>query len=1097
MGRLKVNLLGGFEARFSGGPPLSLPTKKAQALLAHLALRPGEPHPRDKVAALLWGDKEEEQARHSLRQAISAIRKALSHASPRCLLLEGDTIALASSTEVDAVRFEQYVSDGSSPALEQATQLYKGDFLEGLDVKEEMFEEWLMTERERLRELALDGSAKLLAHQLKNNLDEAAIQTALQLLGLDPLQESVHQILMRLYFKNGRRGAALMQYQRCVEVLQRELGVEPEPETKQCYQEILQRASRTPAAEAPQIRQASRRRRRVHRARPDYRTPETSLIGREPELARLRQAIGEARKGRGQTIMILGEAGIGKSHLVRELGAEAIRGGSLALVGNSYEIEQVLPFGPWINALRSGKVTEDSHVVQSLSPVWRVELARLFPELGAPGLEVSTAPENAVRLFEAMAHLTDCLVARQPLLLILEDLHWADEMSLRLFSFLSRRIEDRSVLLVGTAREEEVSQTLLLSQLLQELDRDQRVLSFTLSPLSQADTSTLVRRLGSARVEESLLAGLEQGVWASSQGNPFMIVETMRALQEGEGLEAQSGVPLPKRVRAVVAQRLERLSDRAKQLVAVAAVIGREFDYVLLERAAALGQREAAEGVEELVRRRVLHGMEERFDFTHDRIREVAYGQLLPPRPRLLHARVATALEEVYGENLEPHYAALGVHYREGRLWEKAAVYLHKAGGAAVMRSANREAAQYFEQALDAVRHFPETRETLGQAIDIRIDLGPVLRTIKRTSAPEVEQTYIQARELCQRLGETPKLFPVLWGLCRVYHSRGEFHKARELGEQLFSLAQHMQDPALILEAHHTQWSTLFSLGELLSTKEHCERGRVLYDPQQHRQHAFLYGGHDPGVCCGSHAAQVVWLLGYPDQALQRSQEALSLARELSHPYSLAFALLWAARIHKFRGELEALRERTEEALILVIEQGFPRWLMLGTILRGWLSVEHGSVEQGTGQIRQALIGQTSLAEAQSSIGFAAEAYGKAGQPEEGLSIVAEALDRARKSGLRYYEAGLHRIKGELLLTQAVPDEEEAEGCFQKALEVARSQSAKSLELRAAMSLSRLWQRQGKQKEARQLLTDIYGWFTEGFDTADLREAKALLEELR
>ncbi|HEU4343943.1 MAG TPA: hypothetical protein VFU31_20505, partial [Candidatus Binatia bacterium] len=420
--------------------------------------------------------------------------------------------------------------------------------------------------------------------------------------------------------------------------------------------------------------------------------------------------------------------------------------------------------------------------------------------------------------------------------------------------------------------------------------------------------------------------------------------------------------------------------------------------------------------------------------------------------------------------------------------------YLHQAGRKAAARSAYREGVSYFEQALETLSRLPETRETLEQAVGIRIDLGPALRTIKRGSAPEVEQTYTQARELCQRLGDTPQLFPVLWGLCRVYHSGREFHKARELGEQLFSLAHTMQDPALILEAHHTQWSTLFSLGELLSVKEHCERGRALYDPRQHRQHAFLYAGHDPGVCCGSHAAEVLWLIGYPDQALRRSQETLSLGRELFHPYSLVYALLWSARLHKFRGEMEPVRERTEEAMILATEQGFPRWVMLGTILRGWLSVEEGS-EQGIEQIRRALADKTAAAEQQSTFAFAAEAYGKAGQAEEGLSVVTEALARAGRTGVGYYEAELHRINGELL-SQTVPDEEEAEGCFQKAIEVARHQSAKSLELRAVMSLSRLWQSQGKKEEARALLAEIYNWFTEGFDTADLKAAKALLEEL-
>jgi DNA-binding SARP family transcriptional activator/predicted ATPase len=1096
MGLLTLRLFGGFEARLLAGRPLTLPRKKARALLAYLALRQGQPQPRDKVTALLWGDKEEEQARHSLRQAISTIKKTLSHASPKSLVLEGDTIALApSAVETDAVLFERFVAEGSPSALERATQLYRGEFLEGLDVKEEMFEEWLMTERERLRELALDASAKLLSHQLKNNLDEAAIQTALHLLHLDPLQESVHQILMRLYSKNGRRSAALMQYQRCIEVLQRELGVEPEPETKQVYQDILQRVSRTPPAEITRIRLADRRHRKSTRIPLDLHTPEIPLIGRKPELVRLREAMKEARKGRGQTIVILGEAGVGKSRLVQELSAEAVQGGSLPLLGRSYEIEQALPFGPWNNILRSGRIIDDPDIIQSLDPIWRIELARLFPELGAPGLELSTAPESAVRLFEAVAHLLDCLVSRRPLLLILEDLHWADEMSLRLFSFLSHRIQDRSVLLVGTAREEEVSQTPLLAQLFQELEQNSQAVSLTVLPLSQADTGTLVRRLAQASIEESLLARLEEGVWASSEGNPFIVVETMQALHEGHGLEVQSSVSLPEQVCVIVTQRLERLSDRGKQLVAAAAIIGREFDFTVLERAAALGEREASDGVEELVRRRVFHSVEELLDFTHDRIREVAYTQILPPRRKRLHASVAKALEDVYAENLEPHYAALGVHYREGGVWEKATLYLHKAGVAAVTRSAHREAVEYFNQALESLKHLPENRQTIEQSIAIRVDLGPALRTTKSNFAPEVAQTYTEARELCRRLGETPQLFPVLWGLCRAYQGRGELHKARELGERLFSIAHRMQDPTLILEAHHTLWATLFVLGELLLAKEHSERGRPLYDPQQHRQLAFVYGGHDSGVCCASVAAQVLWLLGYPDQALQRSQEALALARELSHPHSLAHAIFRSARVHQFRGERDAVQEQTEAGMILATEQGFPRWVLVGTVLRGWLSITQGYVEQGIRQLRQGLATYTSTADHEPFVPFLAEVYGKAGQVENGFSVVAEALTSVRKTGVCFYEAELHRIKGELLLIQAAPDQE-AEGCFQKALEVARGQSAKSLELRAAMSLSRLWQRQGRQADARQLLDAIYGWFTEGFETADLKEAKALLDEL-
>ncbi|MFQ5684200.1 MAG: BTAD domain-containing putative transcriptional regulator [Candidatus Binatia bacterium] len=1104
MGLLTLRLFGGFEARLSTGPPLILPTKKAQGLLAYLALKPGQPHPRDKVTALLWGDKEEEQARHSLRQAISAIRKTLSHASPRWLVLEGDTMALApAAVEVDVVLFERFVSDGSPSALEQATALYRGDFLEGLDVKEEMFEEWLMAERERLRELALDASAKLLAHQLKNNLDEAAIQAALRLLGLDPLQEGVHQILMGLYVKNGRRGAALMQYQRCVEILQRELGVEPEPETKQLYQDILQRSSRTPPAAIPRIHQTGRRRRKSTTARLELHAPETPLIGRRPEHLRLREAMGEARKGRGQTIAILGEAGIGKSRLLQELSGEAMRGGGLALVGHSYEIEQVLPFGPWINALRDRKVIEDPEIVQSLSAVWRVELARLFPEVGAPGLEVSTAPENAVRLFEAVAHLLDCLVSRQPLLLILEDLHWADEMSLRLFSFLSHRIQDRSVLLVGTAREEEVSQTPLLSQLLQELDRNRRVVSFTLSPLSRADTGNLVRRLRQARVEESLLTRLEQGVWASSEGNPFIVVETMRALQEGDGLQVQGSVPLPKRVRAVVAQRLERLSKRAKQLVAVAAVIGRESDFAVLERASGLGEAETAEGVEELVRRRVLHGVEERFDFNHDRIREVAYDQLLLPQRRRLHAQVARALEGVYAQNLESHYAALGVHYCAGEVWKKAVTYLRQAGTQAVTRSANREATQYFQQALEALKHLPENRQTIEQAIAIRVDLGPALITTKGYHTPEVERIYTQARELCERFGEPRRLFPAPWGLWLLNQSRGQHETAQTLGERLLAVADRERDSSLRLQAHHALWATLFTMGELAGAEKHLQRGLALYNPEQHCSQAFMYGGHDTRVCCRGHRAWTLWMLGYPGQALESAQAAVKLARELSHPFSITHAYFYAAWTYCHRGERQDAAHHAKAALELASDQGFLFFFAYASAILGRLAVEEGHVEEGIAQLHTALAGMKPRRTGRAIffVSFLADAYRKTRRTEEGL----QALAMAKQNIMPCYKPELLRIKGELLLAREGKNQKakgkreeisEAEGCFQKALEVARSQSAKSLELRAVMSLSRLWQRQGKQKDARQLLAEIYGWFTEGFDTADLREAKTLLEEL-
>jgi predicted ATPase len=400
---------------------------------------------------------------------------------------------------------------------------------------------------------------------------------------------------------------------------------------------------------------------------------------------------------------------------------------------------------------------------------------------------------------------------------------------------------------------------------------------------------------------------------------------------------------------------------------------------------------------------------------------------------------------------------------------------------------------------LDFIKHLPEDKQTIEKAINIRVDLGPALIATSGFPAPEVEENYIRARAMCERLGETLQLFPVLWGLARVHDTRGELEKGRILAEQLLDLAQRAQEPSLLLEAHHELWANMSMLGELISARTHLDQGLVLYDSEKHRHHAFLYGGHDPGVCCLYHAAQVLWLLGYPDQALHKSQDSLALARELSHASTTANALSFAAWFHQYRGDRQAVKSHMEENMALATEQGFSPRRAQADFLRGWLLVEEGDSEAGIALMSEFLLSQQARGVSGRWIAHSgallAEVLRKSGRISEALKIATEALTRTQQSGL-YYEAELHRIKGELVLAQAAVDEQQAEACFQNALKVARSQSAKSLELRSAMSLSRLWYDQGKKAEARQLLGETYGWFTEGFDTADLKEAKALLGEL-
>ena len=525
--------------------------------------------------------------------------------------------------------------------------------------------------------MALEALARLLAHQTKAEGTERAIQTALRLLALDPLQEAVHRALMRLYLRQHRRGAALKQYQLYVDVLQRELGSEPEPETKQLYLQLL-RQHHPEAEKAPRARQPSRRRDAPLRV--ELPSKDTPLFGREADRARLSQALDEASHGRGQLMLLVGEAGIGKTSLLGAFADDAVSRQARVLLGRCYESTQILPFGSWVDAVRAGDVLSDEAVLGILDPTWRAELTRLFPEIAAAGLPPPS--DNALRLFENVARLFEHLAAAaQPLVLMLEDVHWADEMSLRLLAFVARRIPSRPVLLVVTSRDEELADAPATRRILDEISREPHVTRATLAPLARPDIIDLIHSLARVHGEPDGLAQLEEHVWTVSEGNPFVAVETTRALLDG-GLPPEStSLPLPERVRAMIASRLDRLGDPARQLAAVAAVVGREFEFRLVHRASGLDDATAAEGVEELVRRRVLHSVAERFDFTHHRIQSVAYDRLLPPRRKLLHRRVGEALEALSVDDPARDPLALGLHFREGEVWDKAVgLHRHAAG---------------------------------------------------------------------------------------------------------------------------------------------------------------------------------------------------------------------------------------------------------------------------------------------------------------------------------------------------------------------------------------------------------------------------------
>jgi predicted ATPase len=413
-----------------------------------------------------------------------------------------------------------------------------------------------------------------------------------------------------------------------------------------------------------------------------------------------------------------------------------------------------------------------------------------------------------------------------------------------------------------------------------------------------------------------------------------------------------------------------------------------------------------------------------------------------------------------------------------------------------VRQSANQEAIAHFSRALALLETLPDTPDRAQQELALQLALAVPLLASSGYAAPELGRTYARARQLCQQIGETPQLFPTLLLLWMFYATRAEHQTAFELGEQILSLAQQVQDPVQVALANWAPGLTSLYLGEFTRARAHFEQMIAFYDPQQHRSLAFLYG-QDPGATSLSWAAWALWFLGYPDQALRRRREALALAHELDHPFTLGFVLGIGGLFHHLRREGQAARECYEESAEVATEEKLALFEAGGPIFLGWGQTEAGQVEEGIAQIRQGLAAWQAMGarmHLSHYLGMLAEAHMKAGQVEQGLSVLAEALAFVEKTDERYFEAEIHRLKGELLLMQG--DEPEAEAEYHLAVEIARRQRAKSWELRATTSVSRLWQKQGKREEARRILAEAYGWFTEGFDTPDLEEAKALLEEL-
>jgi class 3 adenylate cyclase/tetratricopeptide (TPR) repeat protein len=835
----------------------------------------------------------------------------------------------------------------------------------------------------------------------------------------------------------------------------------------------------------------------------------TPLVGREQEVGLLLNRWEQAKEGRGQVVLLSGEPGIGKSRLAYTLREHVTREGSLLFEARCSPYHQHSAFYPLIDVMqrtllltRYDTDSEKVAVLERALALYNTQeslplftaLLSLPPPSHYPALTL-TPQKQKERTLQALVQLFVAQAERQATVSVWEDLHWADPSSLEFLSLLLEQIPITKLLLVLTFRPEFTPGWKPRSHISQ----------LVLNCLGKKQIEAMIEKLATDQV---LSAEVIEQIRLKTDGVPLFVEEITKSVIESvTSVGAQHAAPLhfaiPATLQEALLARLDRLSE-ARQVAQLGATLGREFSYELLHAVFPISETEVQTALTKLVEAEILYqrgvGEHARYFFKHALIQDTAYQSLLKSTRQQYHTKIAQVLEGRFPETVATQPELVAHHYTEADLKEQAIPYWQQAGERANQRSAYVEAVAHLTKGLELLQTLPDTPERIQQELTLQLALYDALTTVKGVMAPEVEKTILRAQELCQQLGETPQMFPMLWRLCVVYANRGEQHTALELAEQMMRLAQSVQDPYLLSVAHWMLGATLGLLGELTSARTHLEQAVARYDPQQHPPSTLITT--DLRVNCLSHAAWALWRLGYPDQALKKSQEVVALAEGLSHPQSLAYALAYAAAgVHLLRREEHLARERAEEVMALSTEQGFPFWLAVGMGVRGWALAEQGQVEEGIAQMRQSRTPFLALLAPY----VLAEAYGKVGQIEEGLTVLAKELALVDKTGTRVSEAELYRGKGELLLMQEDSrlragghreKTEEAEECFLKAVEIAKRQQAKSLELRAVMSLARLWQQQDKQDEAHQMLAEIYGWFTEGFDTKDLQEAKMLLDEL-
>jgi tetratricopeptide (TPR) repeat protein len=837
------------------------------------------------------------------------------------------------------------------------------------------------------------------------------------------------------------------------------------------------------------------------------RSEATPLVGRDEELDLLLRRWQAAKAGEGRVVLVSGEPGIGKSRLAAELShvLQSEPHTRLRYFCSPYHQDSALhPFT--VQLEHAAGFARDDTVEEKLGKLRKLpgpgaqrddEIALVAELLSLPSFAVrlNLSPQRKREmLFEALLHQLAALARSRPVLMVFEDAHWIDPTTRELLDLALDRVARLRVLLVVTFRPE----------FQHGWGGQPHVTALALNRLGGHDGAALVERLaGNAGLARETIDEIVE----RADGVPLFVEELTKAVLETgvrddrvAAVLTASPLPelaIPATLHASLIARLDRLGPIAKEVGQIGAVIGREFGYDLIAAVAQCPDAELQLGLDRLAEAALLfcrgRAPLSSYLFKHALVQDAAYGTLLRARRQELHARVAGVLELHFADLVERQPELLAHHLTAAGDTKRAVDQWLKAGQYATERSAHIEAIRHFERGLAAVAALPEGSARDQQEVELQLARGLSLFTTKGFISTEASEAYTRACELAEQRRDARQLFTAVYGLWQSTNGSGRVAVSRPLSDRLLKLTMDEADDGLRLQAHHSAWATCLFAGEPVTAREHSEAGRRLYDPERHGSHRLLYGGHDPGACSRFLGALVEWTLGYPEQALVLGNDALALAQRIDHPFSLAAALLYNTVLLLDRGEPELALERLGMYEDLAAEQrlGFsidPR------ILHGAALTAQGAPEEAVARLREGLAGRLGAVYAPLGRARLAEALASQREHTAALSAAKEGLDVQKQTGCLQWDAELHRLEGIALL--GLNRLEEAQRAFEEALRIARRQQATAYELRAATSLARLWGEQGRRAKARDLLAPVYGWFTEGFDTADLREAQALLNQL-